>query len=83
MRDQYFTVTTYVTRLDSALAGMPTIGLTFESVIELAKEIKLKLIRQRVMLNFYQIGGTQAGGSQSTQYTTFQICSSSQPKGSL
>ena len=45
MRDQYFTVTTYVTGLGSAFAGMPIAGLTLESVIELAKEIELRLIR--------------------------------------
>ena len=83
MRDQYLTVTTYITGLDYAFAGMPTTGLTLESVTELAKEIELRLIRQGVMPDFYHIGGTQAGGSQSTQYMTFQISSSSQPKGSL
>ena len=53
MRDQYFTVTTYITILDSAFAGMPTTGLTLESVIELAKEIELRLIRQAVMYDYY------------------------------
>ena len=53
MRDQYFAVTTYVTGLGSAFAGMPTDGLTLESVIELAKEIELRLIRQGVMSYFY------------------------------
>ena len=60
MRDQYFVVTTYVTGLGSTFIGMPTIGLTLESLIELAKEIELKLIRQGVMPYFYQIGGVQA-----------------------
>ena len=45
MRDQYVTVTTYVTRLGSTFAGMPTTGLTLEFVIELAKEIELRLVR--------------------------------------
>ena len=49
MRDQYFIVTTYVTGLSFAFAGKPTAGLTLESVIELAKEIELRLIRQGVM----------------------------------
>ena len=53
MRDQYFTVTTYVTGLGSAFTGMPTTGLTLEFVIELAKEIELKLIRHEFMLDFY------------------------------
>ena len=44
MRDQYFAVTTYVTGLGSAIAGMPTAGLTLESVIKLAKKIELRLI---------------------------------------
>ena len=81
MRDQYFTITTYGTGLGSTFAEMPTTGLTLESVIELAKEIELRLVRQRVMSDFYQIGGTQAGGSQSTQYMIFQISSSSQQRG--
>ena len=53
MRDQYFAVTTYVTGLGSTFARMPTAGLTLESVIELAKEIELRLIRQGVMPDFY------------------------------
>ena len=60
MRDQYFAITTYITGLGFAFAGMPTIGLTLESVIEFAKEIELRLIRQGVMPDFYQIGGTKA-----------------------
>ena len=44
MRDQYFAVTTYVTGLDSVFIGITTIGLTFEFVIELAKENKLRHI---------------------------------------
>ena len=73
IRDQYFAVTTYVTALGSAFAGMPTTGLTLESVIELAKEIELKLIRQGVMPDSYQREGVLTGGSQSTHGTTFQI----------
>ena len=73
MRDQYFVVTTYVTRLGYAFIGIPTTGLTIKSIIELAKEIELRLIRQGVMPDFYQMGGVQAGGSQSIQYTTFQL----------
>ena len=53
MRDQYFAVITYVTGLGPAFAGMPTAGLTLEFVIELAKEIELKLIRHGFMLDFY------------------------------
>ena len=53
MRDQYFAVTTYVTGLGSAFTGMPTVGLTLESVIELAKEIELRLIRQGAMPDSY------------------------------
>ena len=83
MRDQYFVVTTYVIGLGSTFAGKPTTGLPLESVTELAKEIELRLIRQGVIPDFYQIGGTQAGGYQSSQYTTFQIGSSSQPRESL
>ena len=63
MRQQYFTITTYIAGLGSAFAGIPTIGLTLESVIELVKEIELRLVIQGVIPNFYQIGGTQAGGS--------------------
>ena len=66
MRDQYFAVTTYVTGLGSAFAGIPTVGLTLESVIELAKEIELRLIRQGAMPDSYQIGGVLTGGFQST-----------------
>ena len=76
MRDQYFAVTTYVTGLSSAFTGMPTAGLTLDSVIELAKEIELRLISQGAMPDFYQIGGVLTGGSQSTQRPTFQISSS-------
>ena len=64
MRDYYFAVTTYITGLVSAFARMPTISLTLESVIELAKEIELRLAKQE--------------GSQSTQYTIIQIGFSSQ-----
>ena len=53
MKDQYFAVTTYVTGLSSAFAGMPTAGLTLESVIELAKEIELRLISQGAMPDFF------------------------------
>ena len=53
MRDQYFAVTTYITRLDYAFIGMPTTGVTLEYVIELAKEIELRLIIQGVMTDFY------------------------------
>ena len=81
MRDQYFTVTTYVTGLGSAFAGMPTVGLTLESVIELAKEIKLRLIRQGVMPDSYQREGVLTGGSQSTHGTTFRIGSHNQQRG--
>ena len=83
MRDQYFAVTTYVTGLGSAFAGMPTAGLTLESVIELAKEIELRLIRQGAMPDSYQIGGVLTGGFQGTQSSTFQIGSSSQQRGSF
>ena len=83
MRDQYFIVTTYVIGLGSALAGMSTTGMTLEYVIELAKEIELRLIRQGVIPDFYQIGGVQAGGSQSMQYTTFQTGFASQQRGSI
>ena len=78
MRDQYFAITTYVTGLGSAFAGMATAGLTLESVIELAKEIELRLVRQGAMPDFYQMGDLWSGGFQSTPYTTFQIGSSSQ-----
>ena len=61
MRDQYFTITTYVIGLGSAFAGMPIIGLTLESVIELAKEIELRLIKQGVMPDYYQMGGVLTG----------------------
>ena len=50
---------------------MPNTGLTLDSVIELAKEIELILIRQGVMLDYYQMGGILTRGSQSTQYTIF------------
>ena len=66
MGDQYFAVTTYVTGLGSAFTGMPTTGLTLKFVIELAKEIELRLIRQGVMPDYYQMGGVLIGGSQST-----------------
>ena len=45
MRDQYFAVTTYVTGLGSAFVGMAMAGLTLDSVIELAREIELRLVR--------------------------------------
>ena len=77
IRDQYFTITTYVTGLGFAFAGMPTTGLTLEAVIELAKEIELKLIRQRVMPDLYQTKGVLIGISQNTHGTTFQIGSHS------
>ena len=83
MRDPYFTITTYVTSLGSAFAGMPTAGLTLQAVIELAKKIELRLIRQGVMPDFYKTGGTRVEGYQSSQHTKFQIGSSSQPKGSF
>ena len=76
MRGQYFAVTIYVTGLGFAFAGMPTEGLTLESVIELAKEIELRLISQGAMPDFYQIGGVLTGGSQSTQRPIFQDGSS-------
>ena len=53
MRDQYFAVTTYVTGLGSIFSGMPISGLTLESVIELAKEIELRLIRQGAIPDSY------------------------------
>ena len=62
MRDQYFAVTTYVTSLGSAFAGMPIAGLTMESVVELAKEIELRLIRQGAMPDSYQIRGVLTSG---------------------
>ena len=71
MRDQYFAVTTYITGLGSTFTGMPTAGLTLESVIELAKEIELMLIRQEVMPDLYQVGGVLTRESQSTQHNTF------------
>ena len=77
MRDQYFTVSTYVTGLGSAFAEMPTAGLTLESVIELAKEIELRLIRQGVMPDLYQVGNALTSGFQSAQHPVFQIGSSS------
>ena len=77
MRDQYFTVSTYVTGLGSAFAEMPTAGLTLESVIELAKEIELRLIRQGVMPDLYQVRNVLTRGYQSAQHTVFQIGSSS------
>ena len=73
MRDQHFAVTTYVTGLGSAFAGMPIAGLTLKSVIELAKKIELRLIKQRVMPHLHQVGGVLTRGSQSTQHTTFQM----------
>ena len=63
MRDQYFAVTTYVTGLGSIFAGMPTAGLTLEAVIELAKEIELRLIRQGVMPDLYQSESVLTGRS--------------------
>ena len=62
----------------TAFAGMPTAGLTLESVIELAKEIELRLIRQGVMPDLYQVGDVLTRGSQNTQHTIFQIGPSSQ-----
>lgn len=81
MRDQYFVVTTYVTGLGPAFAGMLTTGLNLESVIEMAKEIELRLVRQGAMLDFDQMRGSQTVGFQSTPYSTFQIGSSSQQRG--
>ena len=80
MRDQYFAITTYVIGLGSAFAGMPTTGLTLEAVMELAREIEQRLIRQGVMPNYYQTGGVRVGGSQSAQHTGFQMGTSSQPR---
>ena len=45
MRDQYFTITTYVISLGATFIGMPTASLTLEEVMELAKEIEQRLIR--------------------------------------
>ena len=53
MRDQYFSITIYVTGLGSAFTRIPTTVLTLEYVIELGKEIELRLVRQRVMPDFY------------------------------
>ena len=77
MRDQYFAVSIYITGLGSAFAEMPTAGLTLESVIELAKEIELRLIRQGVMPDLYQVRNVLTRGYQSAQHTVFQIGSSS------
>ena len=77
IRDQYFAVTTYVTGLGFAFARMPTAGLTLEVVIELAKGIELRLIRQGVMPDLYQTEGVLIGRSQNTPGTTFQIGSHS------
>ena len=59
MRDQYFAITTYVTGLGSAFSGMPTVGLTLEVVMELAREIEQRLIRQGFILDYYQTGGVR------------------------
>ena len=76
MKDQYFAVSTYVTGLGSAFAGMPTARLTLESMIELAKEIELRLIRQGVMPDLYQVGNALTSRFQSAQHPVFQIGSS-------
>ena len=81
IRDQYFAVTTYVTSLGFAFAGMPTAGLTLEAVIQLAKGIELRLIRQGVMPDLYQTEGVLIGRSQNTPSTTFQIRSHSYQRG--
>ena len=83
MRDHYFTVTIYVTGLGFAFAGMPTAGLTLEAIIELAKGIEFRLIRQGVMPDLYQTEGVLIGRSQSTHGTTFQIGSYSQQRGPI
>ena len=71
MRDQYFAVTTYVTGLGPVFVGMATADLTLDSVIELAREIELRLVRQGAMPDFSQMGGVRTGGFQSTSYFTF------------
>ena len=53
MMDWYFTIITFITGLGTTFAGMPTTGLTLEEVMELAKEIEQKLIRQGVMPDYY------------------------------
>ena len=81
MRDQYFAITTYVTGLGTIFTGMPMAGLTLEAVMELAKEIEQRLIRQGIILGYYQTRGARVGGSQSAQYTVFQMGTSSQLRG--
>lgn len=71
MRDQYFTVMTYVTGLSPTFAGMLTTGLNLETVIEMAKEIELRLVRQGAMPDFDHIRGSKTVGFQSTPYSTF------------
>ena len=66
MCNQYFAVTIYVTGLGSVFACIATADLTLESVIELAREIELRLVRQGVMPDFSQIGCVRIGGFQST-----------------
>lgn len=50
MRDQYFSITTYVTGFGTAIVEMPTIGLTLEEVMEFAKDIEYRFIREGVCL---------------------------------
>ena len=65
MRDQYFSIATHITSVRTTFIGMPTAGLTLEAMIELAKEIEQRLIRQGVIPDYYQTGGTRVGESQS------------------
>ena len=53
IRDQYFTITIYVTSLGTAFTEMPIIGLTLEKVMKLDKEIEQRLIRQEVIPDYY------------------------------
>ena len=62
---------------------MPTAGLTLKAVIELAKGIELRLIRQGVMPDLYQTEGVLIGRSQSTHGTSFQIGSHNQQRGPI
>ena len=62
-RLSHFAIITYVTSLGIAFVGMPTTRLTLESVIELAKKIELRLIRQGVMPDSYQREGVLTGGT--------------------
>ena len=72
IRDQYFVITTYITYLGTAFVGMPTACLKLEEVMELAKEIEQRVIRQGVMPDYYQTGGTKVGGSQSASIQRFK-----------